>query len=197
MGAEPNPAVMKLDSEPIERRERRPVSLRAFVMRADGSSSEVLLLDLSYDGCGIETPVALYADERVRLSVLHRGAIDSRVRWYRDHKAGLVFDPAKPAKRHWPRISDRIATSAEVTLRRLGQKSHSVCVTDLSPQGCKVKLLHLPRLEEHLLIKFDGLEMLEAEVCWIEKLEAGLRFEKPFHPAVFALLVERLKRTST
>jgi hypothetical protein len=43
-----------------------------------------------------------------------------------------------------------------------------------------------------VLVKFDGLEALEAEVCWVEEFTAGLRFEKPMHPAVFDLLVERL-----
>jgi len=35
MGAESNSAALKLRSEPIDRRERRPVSLRAFVVRED------------------------------------------------------------------------------------------------------------------------------------------------------------------
>jgi hypothetical protein len=193
MGAEPT-AALKLQSEPIDRRERKPVTLRAFVLREDGSSSEALILDLSYEGCGIETPAELRADERVKLSVLRRGAIECRVRWYRNGKAGLVFEPEKTIERkHWPRCSDRIATSADVSLRRLGQNSRRVRVTDLSPHGCKVRLPHQPRLEEHLLIKFDGLEALESEVCWTEGFDAGLRFERPFHPAVFALLAERLK----
>jgi hypothetical protein len=170
------------------------VTLRAFLVHEDGSSSEALILDLSYDGCGIETAVPLRPDQAVKLSVLRRGAIDSRVRWYRDGKAGLVFEPEQPAeKEHWPRCSERIATSADVSLRRLGQSGRRVRVTDLSPEGCKVRLPHQPRLEEHLLVKFDGLEVLEAEVCWAEGFDAGLRFERPFHPAVFALVAERLR----
>ena len=34
--------------------------------------------------------------------------------------------------------------------------------------------------------------MLEANVCWVDGFTAGLSFEKPMHPAVFELLVERL-----
>jgi hypothetical protein len=193
MGAEPNSAAMKLDAEPIDRRERRPVTLRAFVVRADGSSTESLILDLSYEGCGIETPVELQADEAVKLSVLRRGAIGCRVRWYRNGKAGLIFEPEEASeKKHWPRCSDRIATSADISLRRLGQSNRQVQVTDLSPEGCKVRLPHQPQVGEHLLIKFEGLETIESEVCWVEGFDAGLRFEKPFHPAVFTLLAERL-----
>jgi PilZ domain len=194
MGAEPNSAALKLRSEPIDRRERRPVSLSAFVVREDGSTIEALILDLSYDGCGIETPAQFRPDEAVKLSVLRRGAIESRVRWCRNGRAGLIFEPEQPnEKKHWPRRSERIATSAEVSLRRLGQSGRRVRVTDLSPEGCKVRLPHQPRVGEHLLIKFEGLELLESEVCWAEGFDAGLRFERPFHPAVFALVAERLK----
>jgi hypothetical protein len=43
-----------------------------------------------------------------------------------------------------------------------------------------------------MLLKFDGLEALEAEVCWVDGFVAGLQFDKPIHPAVFDLLLERL-----
>jgi hypothetical protein len=194
VGAHSSAAAKTLGEDPLARRERRAVSLRAFALREDGSSVEVLLLDLSYEGCGIETPVALRPGEPIKLSVFRRGGIDAKVRWCRDGRAGLVFEADEPAERqHWPRRVDRTALAAEVSLRRLGKLNYRVTVFDVSPEGCKVELVDRPRLEEHVLIKFDGLESLEAEVCWIEGPTAGLRFEKPMHPAVFDLLVARLK----
>ena len=194
MGAEPNPAAMKLDINPIERRERRPVSLRGLAIRADMSTVEIYLLDLSYEGCGIETPAELEAGEPIKLSVLRRGAIDAHVRWYKDGRAGLVFDAQEPSpKTQQPRRSDRVGLSADVSLRRLGQNSYRVKVSDLSPEGCKVDLVERPRIGEHMLVKFAGLEVLDAETCWVDGYVAGLRFEKPIHPAVFDLLLHRLK----
>jgi hypothetical protein len=194
MGAEPNPAAMKLDTNPVARRERRPVSLRALAIRKDNSTAEILLLDLSYEGCGIETPVQFEAGEAIKLSVLQRGAIDAHVRWCSDGRAGLVFTAEKEGqKRQSPRRSERTSLSADVSLRRLGQNSYRVKVNDLSPDGCKVELVERPRIGEHLLIKFEGLEILDAEVCWLENYVAGLRFEKPIHPAVFDLLLQRLR----
>lgn len=194
MGAEPNPAAMKLDTKPIERRERRPVSMRGLAIRADLSTVEIYLLDLSYEGCGIETPVELEAGEAIKLSVLRRGAIDAHVRWCKDGRAGLVFDAQEPTeKAQQPRRSDRIGLSADISLRRLGQNSYRVKVSDLSPEGCKVDLVERPRIGEHMLVKFAGLEVLDAETCWIDGYVAGLRFEKPIHPAVFDLLLQRLK----
>jgi hypothetical protein len=194
MGAELNPAAMKIDSNPVERRERRPVRLRALAIRGDNSTAEIYLLDLSYEGCGIETPVELERGEPIKLSVLHRGVIDAHVRWYRNGRAGLVFDPQEPSdKKQQPRRSSRTVLSADVSLRRLGQNSYRVKVTDLSPEGCKVDLVERPRIGEHMLLKFEGLEVLDAETCWVEGYVAGLRFEKPIHVAVFDLLLQRLK----
>lgn len=193
MGAEPNRAAMKLDAKPVARRERRPVSLRALAIREDRSTVEILLLDLSYDGCGIETPVEFDAGEAVKLSVLRRGAIDAHVRWCKDGRAGVVFDPEKcEHKKQTPRRHERKSLAADVSLRRLGQNGYRVKVGDLSPDGCKVELVERPRIGEHLLIKFEGLEILDGEVCWVENYLAGLRFEKPIHAAVFDLLLQRL-----
>ncbi len=80
-----------------------------------------------------------------------------------------------------------------MSLRRLGQNNYRVRVNDLSPEGCKVDLVERPRVGEHMLIKFDGLEALDAEVCWVDGFVAGLRFQKPIHGSVFDILLERLK----
>lgn len=192
MGAGHSAAAVESEGARPERGERRPVRLHAYVARAGGQTTEILMLDLSYEGCGIETPVELAPGEPVKLSVVGRGAIAAHVRWYCDGKAGLVFDPEKP-KQHWPRRSERISLEAEVSLRRLGHKAYPIRVTDLSPDGCKVALVQRPSIEERMLLKFDGLEALDAEVCWVEGFNAGLRFDKPMHPAVFELLIERLR----
>jgi len=185
---------MKLGQTPIERRERRPISLRGFAIREDGSTCEVLMLDLSYEGCGIESPAEFRVGEKLKLAVLGRGEIESEVCWCEDGKAGLVFDCEQPdPKQHWPRRCERTSLTATVSLRRLGKINYKVNVFDISCDGCKVELVDVPRLEEHVLVKFDGLESLESEVCWIAGTCAGLRFERPIHPAVFDLLLERLQ----
>ena len=185
-------AAVTLGEDQLQRRERRPVSLRGFLVREDQSTVEILLLDLSYEGCGVETPIELSVGEAVKLSVMRRGGIDAHVRWYREGRAGLVFDAHESEKVEHPRGTDRTKLTAEVSLRRLGKLNYRVTVYDISPTGCKVELVDKPRLAEHVLIKFVGLEALEAEVCWIDGPTAGLRFERPIHPAVFDLLLTRL-----
>ena len=170
--------------------------MRGHAALPDGTTTEILLLDLSYEGCGVEIPVALKAGETIMLSVLGRGAIKADVRWYAAGRAGLVFQVEQPnAKQRRPRSHERTALTAEVTLRRLGKANYRVAVFDMSLDGCKVEFIDRPRADEHVLIKFDGLEILEAEVCWIEGFRAGLRFEKAIHPAVFDMLIARLSGT--
>lgn len=194
MGVEPDPATMKQDGKPADRKDRKPVKLRGVAVRHDGSSVDVVLLDLSYEGCGIEAPVELEPGEHIKLSILCRPAIDAVVRWYAKGRAGLVFGAEDPGeKAYLNRCSPRIALGGEVCLRRLGQNNYRVRVNDLSPEGCRVDLIERPRVGEHVLIKFDGLSALDAEVCWVEGFVAGVRFEKPIHPSVFDLLLERLK----
>lgn len=193
MGPEPKPPSANETHEPAQRTDRRHVSLEASITRQGGKVVEVRLLDLSRDGCGIETPVELMPGEPLTLSVSGHGSLPTLVRWYKDGHAGLHFEADQPAhKEETPRSSPRIPVSVIVTLRRVGQRQYQVRVTDLSPEGCKVDLVERPRIGEHMHLKFEGLEVIVGEVCWIENFVAGLRFEKPIHHSVFNLLVERL-----
>jgi len=184
-----DPAARALDG----RAERRSVRMAGHVMLDGGITHEITVTDLSYEGCGIETAAPVAPGQALKLSVHNRGAIDAVVRWVRDGKAGLAFTPPEAeAKKHWPRRSDRISLTGDVTLRRIGKSNFRVTVNDASPEGCKIELVERPSVDERVLIKFDGLESLEAAVCWVDGHTAGLKYERPMHPAVFDLLVARL-----
>ena len=194
MGVRTEAAAVTLGQEPVARRERRPISLRAFVDRANGESVEVLLLDLAFDGCGIATAAALAIGEAVTLSVLGRGVIPARVCWCSEGKAGLAFVPQEPqSDEPIPREHERAPFRSEALLRRLGGLNYKVHIHDISPDGCKVELIETPRIGEHVLIKFDGLEAFDAEVCWVEGMMAGLNFVRPMHQAVYDMLMQRLR----
>jgi len=47
--------------------------MSGFAVLPGGLTHEILLLDLSYEGCGIETPVPLEAGQKIKISVLRRG----------------------------------------------------------------------------------------------------------------------------
>lgn len=94
-----------------------------------------------------------------------------------------------------PRKSPRTPVDADALLRRGGQNKYRVRVYDLSPHGCKIDCVERPRLDERVWVKFEGLEGLEAIVCWAEGHVVGVEFERPMHPAVFELLVSRIRKS--
>lgn len=89
------------------------------------------------------------------------------------------------------RRSERVALDAAVSLRRSGQLNYNVRAYDASLHGCRVEFVERPELDERLWVKFDGLQPLEAEVCWVEGFAAGLNFVHPIHPAVFGRLFDQ------
>ena len=92
-----------------------------------------------------------------------------------------------------PRKSARVSLEAMVKLRRRGHHNFTVQVFDLSREGCKLEFMERPQLDEAVLVKFEGLEGLEATVCWVEDKVAGVEFVRPIHSAVFDMLVSRLR----
>jgi hypothetical protein len=62
----------------------------------------------------------------------------------------------------------------------------------LYPLASRVEFVERPHLDELLWVKFEGLESLEASVCWTDGKAAGLEFTRPIYAAVFQLLLSRL-----
>lgn len=177
------------------RPERRPVELTGYGLLPDGASIPVTLIDLSYEGCKIRTEHTLRPGDRLKLSVFNRGLIEAEVRWFEDGHAGLTFGTYEvPTRPQWPRRSERVAVTASVSLRRPGQPSFPVRLFDASPEGCKIERIGRPREGDKIWVRFDGLETLEASICWVEESVMGVNFAKAIHPAVFDLMVERLKQ---
>jgi hypothetical protein len=91
-----------------------------------------------------------------------------------------------------PRKSRRVAIAAMVKLRRRGHHSFTVKAYDLSREGCKLEFFERPQLDETVWVKFQGLELLEASVCWVEGQSVGVEFARPMHQAVFDHMVGQL-----
>ena len=173
------------------RRDRRLVQLRGFAIVAGKRTVDVTVVNLTYDGCCVETALELEVGQTIKLSVPGFGTVDGQVRWSEGRKAGLQFSPDPEPEIEQPRSAARIAVDAEVLQRRQGQPNYRVRLFDLSPNGCKAEFVERPRVGDHVWIKFDGLESLDAEVCWAEGFRAGLKYVNPIHPAVFDLLIRR------
>lgn len=92
-----------------------------------------------------------------------------------------------------PRRHERVSIAGEVSMRRSGKLNFHVYIYDLSPEGCKAEFVERPLIDEKLWIKFAGLEALEGDVRWITGSRAGVQFTRPFHSAVFDMLIARLR----
>lgn len=92
------------------------------------------------------------------------------------------------------RSTERAAISADAVLRRPGQNNYRVHAYDISPSGCRVEFVERPAIDECVWVKFEGIETIEARVRWTEHFTAGLQFAHAIHPAVYALLLARLRQ---
>ena len=173
---------------------RRPVEIAAHVRRPGGQIVDVALLDLSPEGCRVRTPEYLWPGETIQFSVPRRGAIEAAVRWCKGGEAGLAFaaEEQAPEAARQERASVRFPADSEVSLRRIGNINYRVSVRDISPDGCRIDLVERPAVGEKLHLKFQGFDVLECTVRWVEGYIAGLEFARPFHPTVFDILLHRL-----
>jgi hypothetical protein len=59
--------------------------------------------------------------------------------------------------------------------------------------GCKLEFVERPELAERVWVKFEGLDAIEGQVCWIDGFVVGIEFVRPMYAAVFDALVPRLR----
>lgn len=178
-----------------ERDPRRQVELSGFAALANGTTFQVAVLDLSYDGCKIATAVALAPGTRLKVSITGLGgALAASVRWCRDGRAGLQFNADEVAKKaQVPRGETRLNITAALSLRRAGRASYGARMFDCAPTGCKVEFVERPKVDEVLWVKFDKMDAIEAKVRWVDGYYGGLEFIRPIYPAVFQMLLVRLR----
>jgi hypothetical protein len=66
-------------------------------------------------------------------------------------------------------------------------------VFDVSPHGCKLEFVERPKVDEHVWVKFEGLDSIECLVSRLDGFVVGVEFVRPMHEAVFKSLVARLR----
>ena len=81
----------KLAGDWVRRADRRRVTLIGAAELPDGTSSKVLLSDLSYEGCQLVAEQDLDVGDVIRLSIPDMGTMQAWVRWVADDKVGVRF----------------------------------------------------------------------------------------------------------
>jgi PilZ domain len=127
---------------------------------------------------------------RATLLVTHSEPVAARAREAADPEEATwgAWTDRPPARRRTPR---RFVTD-EMSLRRRGSVAFQVPLADVSVAGCRVELIEFVATGDHVIARLPGLEPFGATVAWADERSAGLRFDRPLHPAVFDLLLSRL-----
>lgn len=90
-----------MEREPIDwspRDHRRRVSLIGSASRGDGGTVRVLVTNLSYAGCQLQSDQALIRGEMIQLRLPNMGDMNGQVRWVSDVKCGVRFLVGASAK---------------------------------------------------------------------------------------------------
>ena len=79
----------------------------------------------------------------------------------------------------------------EVGVKKLGGFGFQLPTLDVSAEGCRVELVEMVDAGERVIVRLPALEPLGAQVAWVQGANAGLRFQRPLHSAVFDQLMDR------
>ena len=75
----------------IKRAARVDTRIETFLTDSDGNRMPVVVIDISRDGCRLETSAMLRISEKVQLEVLKYGTFAAQIRWALGNEAGAVF----------------------------------------------------------------------------------------------------------
>lgn len=75
----------------IKRAPRVDTRFKAAMIDSDGNSIPVVVIDISREGCRLETEETLKIGEKVELQVPKYGTFPAQIRWALGKEAGAVF----------------------------------------------------------------------------------------------------------
>lgn len=99
----------------------------------------------------------------------------------------LYFDSAPKRARK----ADRVPIAVRADLRQRGASAVSAQILDLSTHGFRIDTHLTLEHDTQIWVRLPGLEAMPARIAWIDGHLAGCAFERPLHPAVLAMIVQR------
>ena len=86
--------------------------------------------------------------------------------------------------------AERISVDLEVPARLSGSRVR-VLLKDLTCEGARIDSMAGLRYDDVITLCLPTLKPKDAYVVWVKNGSAGLAFDRPLHPAVFAQLVRK------
>ncbi|MEP7315175.1 MAG: PilZ domain-containing protein [Sphingomicrobium sp.] len=90
----------------------------------------------------------------------------------------------------------RVPLSCEVSFRRHGDAAYRVDLIDFSREGCCISPPIRLEPGASIWLRIPDIEATHGVVVWVREWRVGVKFDHPFHPAVFDLIVEKLSKPS-
>jgi hypothetical protein len=75
----------------IKRAARVDTRIDTFLTDSDGNRIPVVVIDISRDGCRMETSAMLRISEKVQIEVPKYGTFAAQIRWALGNEAGAIF----------------------------------------------------------------------------------------------------------
>lgn len=91
------------------------------------------------------------------------------------------------------RWETRVQVRVSAQLRSSVHPSHDVQVTDICSHGLRLETWARHNVGDNVWLRLPTLSAIPAKVVWADAHRSGFRFERPLHPAVLTLLVDRHK----
>lgn len=92
------------------------------------------------------------------------------------------------------RRARRGACDHAATVRKRGAYAIQGRVADLTADGCRIIGVGPFPADGEMWVRLDGLESLASRAVWSERGLAGVRFDRPLHPAVVARYIPAASR---
>lgn len=83
------------------------------------------------------------------------------------------------------RYSERTTLNLAISSRQRGRNAVPATLVTLSPHGCLLDDGLFNSVEQGVFVKLPGLENQPGAIVWTDGRKAGVRFQRPLHPAVF------------
>lgn len=105
--------------------------------------------------------------------------------------SGELSTGSSPPPQRKGRKADRVPVELGAGLRQRGASGVTVQIMDLSTDGFRVAT-HLELCAgTQVWLRLPGLEPCHAEVVWAEGHYIGCAFQRPLHPAVLQMIIDR------
>ena len=90
------------------------------------------------------------------------------------------------------RRHERVALDCEIGFKRHGDARYQVGLFNLSAGGCCLSPPTRLDQGDRISVRLPQLDAIHGDVAWVGDWKAGVRFDNPFHQAVFDVAVRRL-----